>query len=111
MRVAPATIVLSLLTVSFLAISISIETAYSWRDGLTDPFYLVKLAGWSLLAAGLVKLRGRSTGLGFALLAGGWGWLAANFWRAVADRLVRIGDGQSLRLGSVELWFAGGCLL
>ncbi len=111
MRTAPATTALTILTVSFLAVSVSIETAYSWRNGLADPFYLVKLVGWALLAAGMLKLRDRNNGLGFALLAGGWGWLAANFWRAVADRLVRIADGQALRLGSVELWFAGACLI
>jgi len=111
MRTAPATSALGILTVSFLVVSASIETAYSWRNGLADPFYLVKLAGWALLAAGVLKFRGSNRSLGLALLAGGWGWLAANFWRAVADRVVRIADGQALRLGSVELWFAGACLL
>jgi hypothetical protein len=110
MRTAPATTGLTILTISFLVVSVSIETAYSWRHGLADPFYLVKV-GWALLAAGVLKRRDSNASLGLALLAGGWGWLAANFWRAVADRLVRIADGQALRLGSVELWFAGACLL
>jgi hypothetical protein len=35
--------------------------------------------------------------------------MAANFWRAIADRLADISAGQSLRLGSVEIMFAGSC--
>jgi hypothetical protein len=98
-------------TVCFLATSVSIETAYSWRTGLTDPYYLVKVVGWVLLASGAIQLRRSRVDAGLALLAAGYGWLAANFWRAVADRLSHIAAGQTLRLGSVELWFAGACLL
>lgn len=99
-----------IVTVCFLATSVPIETAYSWHIGLSDPYYLVKLVGWVLLAAGATQLRTRPD-VGLAFLAGGWGWLAANFWRAVADRFSRVEAGQTLRLGSIELWFAGSCLL
>ena len=99
------------LTVCFLAVSIPIETAYSWRLGLTDPYYLVKLVGWVLLAWGATRLRGARPEAGLSFIAAGWGWLAANFWRALADRFTRIAAGQTLRLGSLELWFAGSCLL
>jgi hypothetical protein len=100
-----------ILTVCFLAMSVPIETAYSWRTGLTDPYYLVKLVGYLLLASGAVRLRKARLHPGLTLLAAGWGWLSANFWRAVADRFSRLAAGQNLRLGSIELWFAGSCLL
>ena len=102
---------LSRLAVGFLAISIPVETVYSWRLGLADPYYLAKVVGWILLAAGVAQLRTPRTSLALALLAAGWGWFAANFWRAVADRFARLAAAQVLRLGSLELWFAGSCLL
>jgi len=100
-----------ILPVCFLAISVPIETAYSWRSGLTDPYFLVKVVGWVLLGSGVNHLRKIRPVIGLAFLAAGWGWLAANFWRAVADRFSHIAAGQALRLGSIELWFAGSCLL
>lgn len=100
---------LARLAIGFLVVSMAIETAYSW-PGLTSPYYLVKLAGWVLLARGLM-LSNRDRPSGMAFQAAGWGWLAANFWRAVADRLARVAAGQVLRLGSVETWFAAACLL
>jgi len=100
-----------ILTVCFLTVSVAVETAYSWRIGLTDPYYLVKLVGWSLLVAGAVQVRTTRLFAGLAFLAAGWGWLAANFWRAVADRFSHLAAGRTLRLGSIELWFAGSCLL
>ena len=93
-----------------LAVQVPVETVYSWRIGLTDPYYLVKLVGWLLLAWGASAVRGVRRDAGVAFLAAGWGWLAANYWRAVADRVTRLAAGETLRLGSVELWFAGGCL-
>jgi hypothetical protein len=98
-------------TVCVLAIMVPIETVYSWRLGLTDPYYLVKLVGWLLLAWGASSVRGARRHAGVAFLAAGWGWLAANYWRAVADRVTRMAAGETLRLGSIELWFAGGCLV
>ena len=102
---------LSRLSIGFLAISIPVETVYSWRLGLADPYYLAKVVGWILLAAGVAQLRTPRTSLALALQAAGWGWFAANFWRAVADRFARLAAAQVLRLGSLELWFAGSCLL
>jgi hypothetical protein len=102
---------LSLLVICFLAVSIPIETAYSWQPGLTGPYYSVKVVGWALLACGAFLLRGPGAERGLVFLAAGWGWMGANFSRAVADRMARITAGRTLRLGSVELWFATGCLL
>jgi hypothetical protein len=93
-----------LLPACFLVATIPIEVAYSWRGGLANPYFLVKLVGWILLSAGAARVRKSQTGLAF--LTAGWGWMAANFWRAVADRI-----SQGLSFGSAEVWFTGGCLL
>ena len=99
---------LGVLAISFLVVSVSVETVYSWQT-LGDAYYLVKVVGWVLLAWGLAHIHaGRHVGLTF--LASGWAWLAANFWRAIADRFDDLAAGQSLRLGSLELYFAGACL-
>src|SRR6185503_18631560 len=87
------------------------ETWYSWRGWLPGPYYWVKLCGWALLVNGVIQLRRCRPASGHAFLMAGWGWLAANFWRAIADRASRLATGQRLRLGSIELWFAGACLL
>jgi hypothetical protein len=100
-----------MLTIGFLVVTVPIETAYSWHLGLTNLCYLVKVIGWALLGWGVNRHQGVGAREGVAVLTAGWGWLGANFWRAVADRLTRIAAGQTLRLGSVELWFAGSCLL
>ena len=92
----------------FLLVSVVVETAYSWGS-LGDAYFLVKVVGWILLAVGATRIRARNPH-GLTYLAAGWGWMAANFWRAIADRLTHIGAGQTLRLGSVEIVFAGSCL-
>jgi hypothetical protein len=100
---------LALLAICFLVVSVSVETVYSWRS-LGDAYYLIKVAGWFLLGWGAVRI-GAKYDSGLVLSAAGWAWMAANFGRAVADRLTRVGAGETLRLGSVELAFAGSCLL
>jgi hypothetical protein len=99
---------IAILAACFLLISVVVETTYSWRN-LGDAYFLVKVAGWILLSWGAMHIRaGNPRGLTF--LAAGWGWMAANFWRAIADRLADISAGETLRLGSVEIIFAGSCL-
>lgn len=100
---------LAILIIGFLVVSISVETAYSWRS-LADAYYLIKVAGWALLGWGAARFRARHDS-GLVLSAAGWAWMAANFGRAVADRLAIIDAGGALRLGSVEIAFAGGCLV
>ena len=100
---------LAVLAICFLAVSVSVETAYSWRS-LGDAYYLIKVAGWFLLAWGAVRIRARDDS-GLVLSSAGWAWMAANFARAVADRLTKLGAGEALRLGSIELAFAGTCLI
>ena len=102
---------LRILAICFLVLSVPIETAYSWRNGITDAYYLVKICGWALLVFGLMQRHDLRATRRLVFLAAGWGWFAANFWRAIADRLSHIAAGQTLRLGSAELWFAAGCLI
>lgn len=101
----------AVLVVCFLAVTVPIETVYSWHVGLSSPYYLVKLTGWVFLVFGAAKFRSTRRDVGLVLLAVGWAWLSANFCRAVADRVSRMAAGQTLRLGAIEVWFAGGCLL
>ena len=85
-----------------------VETAYSWGS-LGDAYFFVKVAGWILLSWGAIHIRaGNPRGLTF--VAAGWGWMAANFWRAIADRVADISAGHTLRLGSIEIIFAGSYL-
>jgi hypothetical protein len=100
---------LAVLAIFFLLVSVSVETAYSWRS-VGDAYYLIKVAGWLLLGWGVVRIRARLDS-GVTLSAAGWAWMAANFGRAVADRLTKLSAGEALRLGSVELAFAGSCLV
>jgi len=102
---------LGIFAICFLVVSVPVETLYSWRNGITDPYYLVKVCGWALLVFGVMQLRKVRPARGLVFLAAGWGWFAANFWRAVADRFSHIAAGQTLRLSSAELWFASGCLI
>lgn len=99
---------LAILTGCFLVVSVVVETVYSWGS-LGDAYFLVKVVGWILLALGATGIRARNPH-GLTYLAAGWGWMAANFWRAIADRVTDISAGQTLRLGSVEIIFAGSCL-
>lgn len=99
---------IAILASCFLLVSVVVETVYSWGS-LGDAYFLVKVAGWLLLSWGTIRTRaGNPDGLTY--LAAGWGWMAANFWRAIADRLTDISSGQTLRLGSIEIVFAGSCL-
>jgi hypothetical protein len=38
-------------------------------------------------------------------LAGGWGWLGANGWRATADRFELLGESGALEFGAAEMCF------
>jgi hypothetical protein len=98
---------IAILAGCFLFVSVVVETAYSWGS-LGEAYFLVKVVGWILLSWGAMHIRaGNRRGLTF--LAAGWGWMGANFWRAIADRVADISAGQTLRLGSIEIIFAGSC--
>ena len=96
---------LSTFTLGFLAIYVPFETWWSWGDGLLDPFYVVDFIGMVLLLWGALHSRRRPGTPG--ILAAGWAWTGANFWRAFWDRVQAFGDGEPLDFGEFELCIVG----
>lgn len=91
-------------TIVLLAIYVPIETLYS-LPALWDPFYLVDFIGMILLGWGVVRCRRNPTPGNLAILAAGYAWEGANFWRALFGRVEAIAGGEQLRLGWAELCF------
>jgi hypothetical protein len=88
-------------TVAFVAIYGPLETWASWADGLTDPFYLVDFIGMVLLLwGGVVSLRASA---GPGVMAAGWAWTGANFWRATFGRVNALRAGEQLDHGLIEM--------
>ena len=73
-------------TVALIAIYGPIETWVSYPH-LLDLFYLVDAIGVALLLAGVLMWRSSTRIPYTAVLAIGYGWLGANFWRGMAMRL------------------------
>lgn len=90
-------------TMVFLAIYGPLETWASWADGLLDPFYLVDFIGMVLLLWGAVHSRRAHPHSAPGLLAAGWGWTGANFWRATFGRVSALRAGEQLDHGAVEM--------
>lgn len=101
-RAAP----LVIFTIVILAIYAPVETWYS-LPRLWDPFYLVDFIGMALLGWGVVLCRRTASLSGLAVLAAGYGWTGANFWRALFGRVQALANGEVLRLGWAELCFVG----
>ena len=91
-------------TIVLLVIYVPIETLYS-LPALWDPFYLVDFIGMILLGWGVVRCRRNATPGNLAILAVGYAWEGANFWRALFGRVEEIAAGGQLRLGWAELCF------
>ena len=92
-------------TIVFLAIYVPLETWYS-LPALWDPFYIVDFIGMVLLASGILRWRRDPSARSLAVLAAGYAWEGANFWRAFFDRVDTVMAGGELRLGLAELCFA-----
>lgn len=90
-------------TLFFLAIYGPLETWASWADGLSNPFYLVDFIGMVLLLWGAVYSRRSRPHSAPGLMAAGWGWIGANFWRATFGRVEELRAGGQLDYGSVEM--------
>jgi hypothetical protein len=95
---------LVIFTIAILVIYAPIETWYS-LPRLWDPFYLVDFIGMVLLGWGVVLCRRTGSPAGLAVLAAGYGWIGANFWRALFGRVEAVANGEVLRLGLAELCF------
>ena len=92
------------LTIVLLVIYAPIETWYS-LPALWSPFYLVDFIGIVLLTWGVVRCKREATPASLAVLAAGYAWEGANFWRALFGRLEAMAGGAELRLGLAELCF------
>src|SRR4029450_2321850 len=81
-----------------------IETWASWPE-LYSPYYLVDLIPMVLMAIGVLRSRQNHALPALGFLAGGWGWLGANGWRATADRFDAVGAGGWVGVGAAEMCF------
>ena len=85
---------------------VPIETYLSvWNAHASLSGYAVNVLGVGLTLWGAVSLRkGRRYAEG--VLATGWGWTTAVFWRATNLRFWFASEGHTLSFGAIELWFA-----
>jgi len=63
-----------------------------------------------LLVAGVIALRRDTAPRRLGMLIAGYGWTAANFWRAFFGRVSEVIGGGELDYGSLELCFTA-CIL
>jgi hypothetical protein len=86
---------------------IPIETYITWSIAHTQLLsgYAVDVLGVGIMVWGVISLRG---GRPYAegLLATGWGWTTAVFWRATNLRYWLAAEGKTLYYGDLELWLA-----
>ena len=96
-------------TFAWLAVYVPLETYLTWSiagvRGFIHSSYILNVVGMSLMFWGAVWTRKR-TPAGPALLAIGWSWTAATFWRATSDRFWWVSLGHPLYAGPIELWLA-----
>jgi hypothetical protein len=104
-----AALLISGVTFAWLAVYFPLETYITWSiagvRGLLYSSYIANVAGMCLLLWGGIAMR-RSRPAGPGLLAAGWAWTAATFWRATSDRFWLSSLGMPLYAGPVELWLA-----
>ena len=93
----------------WVIVFIPIETYLSFRrEAIPVSGYAVNVLGVGIMVWALVCLRrGRPYAAG--LLATGWAWTTAVFWRATNLRYAIAGDGEPLDFGNLELWLAPAC--
>jgi hypothetical protein len=98
-------------TLIYLAFYVPIETFASWPY-LTSPYYLVDAVAMVLLLWGALHSRGARPHAAPGLLAAGWAWAAANYWRAFFDRVKFLREeGGELMFGEAEYWTVGVALV
>ena len=103
-------------TVALIAIYGPIETWVSFPR-LLSLFYLVDALGLALLVAGVVMWRRKARIPYTAVVAIGYGWLGANFWRGMAMRLeqaydpARWPEGKIVAVGATGVAIGGTVLV
>lgn len=103
-------------TVALIAIYGPLETWVSFPR-LLSLFYLVDAIGLALLLAGVLLYRANARIPYTVVLAIGYGWLGANFWRGMAMRLAesydpaRWPEGKILAVGTTGVATGGAVLV
>lgn len=96
-------------TFAGLTVYFPLETYVTWSiagvRGFLYSSYIANLVGMGLMLWGAVAAK-KGQSVGPALLATGWSWTAATFWRATSDRFWLTSLGIPLYAGPVELWLA-----
>ena len=93
---------LRVITLGWLAIFAPIET-YLSRSALLNGNYTVDLASMIMMAVGVWMAFGRRRGAA-AVLAAGWAWETASFWRGTTTRFDRLAAGLPVEGGSIGPW-------
>jgi hypothetical protein len=90
----------------FALVFLPIETYLSfWHGPVSISGYSVNVVGVAIMLWGAVSLR-RGRAYAEGLLAAGWGWTTAVFWRGTNLRFMLAREGEALDYGSLELWLA-----
>ena len=86
---------------------VPIETYITWSiaHNLLLSGYAVNVLGVGIMLWGVIGLRGGRL-YAEGVLATGWGWTTAVFWRATNLRYWLAAKGEPLSYGSMELWLA-----
>jgi hypothetical protein len=89
-------------TIVWLCVYVPLETSVSAiGEGLFTFGYLIDVVGMALMAAGVAAAR--RTPADYGMLAAGWAWTSANFWRGTMERYGAVEQGRSLQFGLGEL--------
>jgi hypothetical protein len=91
----------------WVVVFVPIETYITWsiEHTLLLSGYAVDVLGVGIMLWGVISLRG---GRPYAegVLATGWGWTTAVFWRGANLRYGLAAEGEPLSYGRIELWLA-----
>jgi hypothetical protein len=86
---------------------VPIETYITWSTthNLLNSGYAVNVLGVVIMLWGVVSLRGARP-YAEGVLATGWGWTTAVFWRGANLRYWLAAEDKPLSYGPMELWLA-----
>jgi hypothetical protein len=88
----------------WVVVFVPIETYLSWRSAPPRlSGYVVNVFGVGILLWGIISLRRRRP-YAEGLLATGWAWTTAVFWRGANLRYWLAAQGKPLSFGRLELW-------
>jgi len=89
-------------TIAWLCVYVPLETFASIAGaGLVTFGYFIDVVGMVLMAAGVASARRNPPS--YVVLAAGWAWTSANFWRGTMERYWAVEQGRSLQFGPNEL--------